>query len=246
MRRFWSKAGKRVSPTATEEERLRVAFQTAGSNFSKCRIEVVVGEGSGRRRVVFLSSEAFFQATLAPPDELDKFTEHGLFGHLNADAFFALGTKEADAAKKVRFWSGMDGVLAKMYANRLHTRGQRRKVDGDECARIFWSVLVAKYEQNPEARRALLATGDEYLLEFVRGANLPGRDEKWGGLVAPDGLVVGRNQMGAMLMRVRTHFGAPCESAPSHLLQFEEVAHGTHWDEDEPLSKRARRVLSLV
>lgn len=53
--------------------------------------------------------------------------------------------------------------------------------------------------------RVLLSTGDRYILEFDRGAGRAkrkGSKARWGGLVEND-RVVGSNQMGALLMRVR-------------------------------------------
>ena len=75
----------------------------------------------------------------------------------------------------------------------------------ERCAEVFFDILVAKYTQNEHLARVLLSTGDRYILEFDRGAGRAkraGRTCRWGGIVE-DGRVVGSNQMGALLMRVR-------------------------------------------
>ena len=122
--------------------------------------------------------------------------------------------KKADvAAKKASFWKRKKniGILAKMISKRawLEKRGiQKLRISEVECESIFEGILMAKYESNPELKKILLDTGDRYLLEFDRAAGRlekEGKRSRWGGMIV-DGKVVGRNQMGALMMKVRERF----------------------------------------
>jgi predicted NAD-dependent protein-ADP-ribosyltransferase YbiA (DUF1768 family) len=165
------------------------------SNFHQCR---VVFEG-----VTYPSSEHAFQAQRVPPWLRYLFSTEGPYADLDAGfkKFFADPKK---AEKKAAYWrkKGNVGILAKMAINRM-----KDLVDmtAERCAEVFFDILVAKYTQNEHLARVLLSTGDRYILEFDRGAGRAkraGRTCRWGGIVE-DGRVVGSNQMGALLMRVR-------------------------------------------
>jgi ribA/ribD-fused uncharacterized protein len=58
---------------------------------------------------------------------------------------------------------------------------------------VMREALVAKFEQHPELRELLLATGEAKLVEHTE------RDDYWGA----DGDGSGRNMLGQLLMEVR-------------------------------------------
>lgn len=61
---------------------------------------------------------------------------------------------------------------------------------------VMWIVLLCKFTQNEECKRALLATGDAYLEERTKN------DSFWG--TGSDGAGgTGKNMLGKMLMEVR-------------------------------------------
>jgi predicted NAD-dependent protein-ADP-ribosyltransferase YbiA (DUF1768 family) len=138
-------------------------------------------------------------------------------------AFAARTTPEAVAAAKVAAWSkkNMVGVVAKMAANPKYYRAlgiedtMRYVVETgltSDVERAVWlDLLRQKYTQNPGLKQALLNTGDDYLLEFVRGAEREaraGRRSHWGGLIDDAGTLWGENTMGGYLMRLRDEFVA--------------------------------------
>lgn len=64
---------------------------------------------------------------------------------------------------------------------------------------IMYEVVKAKFEQNPELKEKLLATGDAELIEGTTW-----HDNYWGNCTCPRcSNVTGRNQLGKTLMKVR-------------------------------------------
>ena len=81
----------------------------------------------------------------------------------------------------------------------------KTNVTRDACESVFKRILLEKYKANETARTALLATGDDFLLEFDRGAGRKfrtGHITRWAGMVV-DGKVIGHNQQGSLQMWAR-------------------------------------------
>ena len=255
--RFFS--GGKIPPTnPTTDEEFVALFATLGSNFGTSRIKLADRE--------FASAEALFQATMKP-DEVDSFTSTGLYGTASQRAFVALGYPADKARQKATRASRrkIDGVTAKLRINQLHRMKKTRRHTAEACARIFWEIQLLKYRQNPLARKALEATGDAILLEFVRSTERrlkknPHDVERWGGmLVSSPRRIVGCNQMGALLMAVRDYLRCDdLRSAAAHRVPtFEELVHGPAActsdgndddddDDDELLSIRQARLVGAV
>ena len=167
------------------------------SNFHACRVEF---EG-----VVYPSSEHAFQAQrVSPRERRDLFSIEGPYADLDAGFKNLFPRDPEKAERKAAYWRKKDnvGILAKMIVNRTKNLIE---MNAERCAEVFFDVLMAKFAQNEHLRDVLASTGDRYILEFDRGAGRAkraGRTSRWGGLVE-DGRVVGSNQMGALLMRVR-------------------------------------------
>lgn len=167
------------------------------SNFYACR---VVFDG-----VEYPSSEHAFQAQrVAAHRRRELFSTDGAYADLvkGFRNFFPRDSSKAE--KKASYWGKKKnvGVIAKMLVARTNNLVEMSE---STCADIFFNVLKAKYIQNEDAKRVLLSTGDRYLVEFDRGAERKRKSGKvcrWGALVR-EGRVVGSNQMGALLMRVR-------------------------------------------
>ena len=110
----------------------------------------------------------------------------------------------------------MVGIVAKMASNPKHAAAAGLpppSAPHDFSAEIFFPILLSKFTRGAELRGVLLATGEKYLLEFVRGAERRERGgggrERWGGLLKDGGeqaegcLLFGENRMGRALMWVR-------------------------------------------
>ena len=168
------------------------------SNFHSCR--VVFDD------VEYPSSEHAFQAQRVPPRlRRELFSTEGSYADLDAGFGKLFGDSEK-AKKKAAHWRKKEnvGVLARMVIKRMKPK-DLVEMSAELCAEVFFEILTAKYAQNEHLRRVLLSTGDRYILEFDRGAGRAkrkGSKARWGGLVEND-RVVGSNQMGALLMRVR-------------------------------------------
>lgn len=166
------------------------------SNFYEAEIEL---DG-----VTYPSAEHAFQATRVPQAaRAALFGSRSPIGKLDANAFTHVGVRKPEKIRSsVQYWSrkSMVGILAKMKVKRLAAPAART---GAQVEDDFKRILLAKYRAHPDLRRALLRTGDAYLLEFDRGALRDGAaPSRWGGAVR-DGAVVGHNQMGALLMWTR-------------------------------------------
>jgi predicted NAD-dependent protein-ADP-ribosyltransferase YbiA (DUF1768 family) len=226
---FFFSGGKIPPDDPTTDEDYLATFPTMGSNFGTSPITLA----DDRR---FSSAEALFQATRMP-SEVDSFTTSGLYGTASTEAFEALGFRTNDARAKAARAARrrIDGVTAKLRINKLRKMKMTREHTAEECARIFWEIQLLKYRQNPRARKALEATGDAELLEFVRSTTRrlekdPRDVERWGGmLVSSPRRIVGHNQMGALLMAIREYLR--CDNLRSaearRVPTFDELLHGT-------------------
>ena len=224
-------SGGKIPPdNPTTDEDYVTLFQTLGSNFGT--LDPPIELADGRK---FSSSEALYQATMMP-DEVDSFTQTGLYGTASRRAFEALGFSADKARDKAIRASRrrIDGISAKLRIKKLHKLKKTRRHTDEECARIFWEIELLKYRQNSLARKALEATGDALLLEFVRSTEWrlkkdPRDVERWGGmLVSSPRRVLGCNQMGALLMAVRDYLRGDNlrPAAACRVPTFDELVQG--------------------
>jgi predicted NAD-dependent protein-ADP-ribosyltransferase YbiA (DUF1768 family) len=179
------------------------------SNFSACKVYY---EG-----VWYPSSEHAFQASRVPPGMREQlFSINSDIAKLTPEAFVAVGVPAKQAEGKVKHWGkkNMVGILAKQRINRMRSKFEQSK---EECERAFIEILLSKYKSNHRHREALLATGDTFLLEFVRSSeskfDKQGEIDRWGGMIRGGtkagelimgGSVVGHNQQGSLQMHVRS------------------------------------------
>jgi predicted NAD-dependent protein-ADP-ribosyltransferase YbiA (DUF1768 family) len=151
---------------------------------------------------MYASTEHAFQAAkVLDPEEARKLTTSGALGGLTEEAVATLGVK-------VNYWGkkNMVGIVPKMFIKRLPFI-HKRSFDERECEAIFTELLLLKYRTHADLKSVLLDTGDAYLLEFDRSARRRfDKDSndvvRWAGMVV-DGRVIGHNQMGALMMKVR-------------------------------------------
>jgi len=119
--------------------------------------------------------------------------------------------------KKKSWWLGKKeciGILAKMFASHRKINekvtGIQRRTDFQSDWETWKPLLLAKFQQNGDCRRALLATKGAYLCEYDRMAHSQVSKGKpgpyWAGSVV-DGKLYGKNVMGQYLMRVRDLLG---------------------------------------
>lgn len=157
--------------------------------------------------IEYTSSEAAFQAQLVKTEYRERlFSAQTEVGQLTESAFVSVGVPRIAAAKKVKYWKAKNqvGILAKMKIKKVSV-AHKKTLTRDECESVFKRILLEKYKTNKAARDALLATGDDFLLEFDRGADRKfrrGHITRWAGMVV-DGKVVGHNQQGSLQMWVR-------------------------------------------
>ncbi len=219
---FWS--GAKTPPDlalSRSHSDFLASAPTKLTNFSESYIDVILG---GQRRR-FPSSEHLYQACKALPEHAEEFCVSSPIGELTEKGFVFAGAKPEKAAAKVKFWSRTRavGILAKMRIEMLKKQGATRSLSGEECYRVFKQILIAKFVQDPFARAALEATGDAYLLEFVRSAGMDGKNELWGG-IEKDGYIIGNNQMGALIMEVREILAKLSDDEwPTTLPRFEDL-----------------------
>ena len=93
--------------------------------------------------------------------------------------------------------------------------------------RVMFNVCFAKFSQNPDLKRRLLATGTEELIEGNRW-----HDNYWGDCKCPKCAdIEGRNQLGKTLMQLRDYFNMKSEFDSRELFQW-AVSTTTHWIND--------------
>lgn len=155
----------------------------------------------------FPSSEHAFQYVRTRGEERRKeYTSEGGFGRWTGFGLFH--KVPALAAKKEEYWKKKRniGILAKLAINRTKEE-HKVAMTSEEAHDAFYRILWAKFTQNEDLKCVLLDTGDAYLFEFDKSATrldqaIPPRRVRWGAQVV-DNVVVGDNQMGALLMEIR-------------------------------------------
>lgn len=177
----------------------------------------------------FPSSEHLWQALKANNAKtFYDFTIDGRWGRLSAAAFLAFAPKTQSAGEqqkwalgKYQVWSAKDnvGILAKMASNPDYAE-QLNYVPGEDMIyeretpatpelekEVWLAILRLKFDSHPygaRAKRLLLETGHEYLLEHVRGAVKQPLEEHWGGCYdKKKKQIVGQNNTGRYIMALR-------------------------------------------
>lgn len=112
-------------------------------------------------------------------------------------------SEHAFAAAKADSRPGHDLVASQVSPGAAKMKGRRVRLRADwEDVKfdVMWKVLRAKFEQNPEALRVLLETGDRPIYEGNTWD-----DRIWGVTRSDrqDGSWVGRNALGIQLMALR-------------------------------------------
>jgi predicted NAD-dependent protein-ADP-ribosyltransferase YbiA (DUF1768 family) len=112
-------------------------------------------------------------------------------------------------AQKMKHWGKKGpGIAAKMVMNlkpalakeafglHLKARGAKRKV--------YWKCLLkAKFQQNEDARKTLLSTAPNTLVEQAR---YPGKNNYWDAFITKDRKsLIGRNVMGRLVQYMRDY-----------------------------------------
>ena len=142
------------------------------------------------------------------------------------DKLAAFYPDEDTARKKINHWNGkgvypMAGIVARMAVNPAHNRKLQPplRLDDYKCLvrmrvvsqeDLWGKILSAKAEASVEYAGTLKSTGDDYLVEFDRGAkrrSLAGDPPFWTGMVDDDGTLYGENFMGRCQMRLRATLG---------------------------------------
>ena len=168
------------------------------SNFAECIVHY--------RECNFPSSEHAFQSQLVNDyEKKNAFLNTGVLG--DWEAGFKQFYKDNDVAQKKReYWKKKKniGILAKMAIGK---NKDKMHMTSEEAYKVFHEILLAKFNQNENLKQLLLDTGDAYLFEFDRSARRldqlnPPRRVRWGAMIV-EGVVIGHNQMGALLMKVR-------------------------------------------
>jgi len=182
------------------------------SNFKRCSISYTPPGGKPGQ---FSSSEHIWQSLKANDRVRQMFLSDGQLDKLNVEIFkrFFPKTAPEKLEKKAKYWkrNASVGILAKMAANKKYAKRlgiaegefkyETEHLPEPELRKIWLPILRAKFTQNEDMKRELLATKHCYLLEFDRGAGI--RDSFWGGMDDVEGNIVGNNFMGRMLMEVR-------------------------------------------
>lgn len=114
-----------------------------------------------------------------------------IFG--NSEAAFQ-AAKVLDRSSRLRFL-GMDPSTAKKEGRRVQLRDDWEDVK----EQVMYDIVKSKFENNPNVRELLIATGEEELLEGNTW-----HDNVWGSCTCPRCQnVPGKNLLGKTLMRVR-------------------------------------------
>lgn len=162
----------------------------------------------------------FYETTVTFQGVAYPSSEHAFQSHLVDNITFAerfkkggdLATYEAlklfSKKPNLQYWKDRNaiGVVAKKAISKTFLKKSkvgRRFFSKEKCEELFLEILMAKFTQNEELKKALLATGDTYLVEVAQKYNVTcDEPPRWGGKVV-QGVVHGHNQMGALLMHVR-------------------------------------------
>jgi predicted NAD-dependent protein-ADP-ribosyltransferase YbiA (DUF1768 family) len=165
----------------------------------------------------FISSEHLWQSLKANNEEIfNKFTKGGEFSDMSPEFFQKLATKsDGDdfGEKKFIFWNKKNnvGIVPKLVANPTNATKLKIKKNDlnykkefiDHEEEIWLDILRQKYSQNPSLLKVLVSTGDNYLLEFDKGAAREDTKVYWGGYIGEDGILNGKNKMGQYMMKIR-------------------------------------------
>lgn len=160
----------------------------------------LIEEGIEHEGLVYISTEHAFQAQKYIKDQRVRFSVIGDLG--NPDSInLVFKPKEVESKRKHWYKKDNVGIIAKMATNKKI--GKELGLIRDESfvsSFELWRPILLKKYTIPKFRDLLLSTGDNYLLEFDKGAQRSG--SFWGGLIV-DGKLYGDNTMGKYLMKIR-------------------------------------------
>lgn len=157
---------------------------------------------------VYATSEHAYQALRVEEEDRDRMAVGGDLGGLEGLKVI-LG--EEEGKKKMDWWGRgevkLSGIVAKMVVKeerngKLEVPLKLKKGDLEGKDEIFMRILLAKWEASKKFRDALRASGDRVLVELDRGAARKNGKSVWGGVVK-NGVVVGENRMGKLMMELR-------------------------------------------
>ncbi len=130
------------------------------------------------------------------------------------------------AEQKSKYWIKKDmvGIVPKMVVNKIYKKKLGLTIDDINYNNEFYTykniikpiwtfILTLKYNQNEKLRNLLKDTDNVYLLEFDRSAERLHKLKKssfWGGMIKND-ILIGKNMMGIILMKVRDNILNNCE-----------------------------------
>ena len=157
---------------------------------------------------IFDSAQAAYEADMVTPLHRPKFSSTGKFGKLSEDTVREVYGGNDDAVqKKLKFLGprstrlSMPGALAKKAACFVTSRRRKASTNPGELLARWGPILRNKFNQNPDAKKALLATGEKILVKF----DFRGSASLDGGRLERDA-VVGGNICGRILMMMRREF----------------------------------------
>lgn len=163
----------------------------------------------GYKKVSFLTTEHAWQSLKAKDKKtFDMFLISGI---LSKDAGFEFIFGD-ESAKKKRYWlaKGNWGILAKMAVNKrrskklgLNIEYSREILYQSIEKQVWYTLLISKFQQNPEHMKALMGTGDKIMVEFSRT-----HESHWGGVIVSlfgvtNWSVAGENRMGQYITTIR-------------------------------------------
>lgn len=167
------------------------------SNFNACSITAPVPYS--HKMLTFPSAEHYYVAYFKC-SELNDAERLAIGGDLSTWDGMKVVYPRLDNAtieRKIKYWKRRDmiGIIAKKFGSQFRVRRNRETDTFNE-----WVVVLHyKYHQNKQHRDVLLSTGEKHLVEFDRMAK---PETIWGGKVV-NGIVVGQNQMGKLMMDAR-------------------------------------------
>ena len=148
----------------------------------------------------YISTEHAFQAQKYIKEQRKRFSVEGDLGQLDSGFDLAFGK---DWEKKKLFWMKKNniGIIPKMVTN--EKRGLKLGLIRDKnfvnTSELWFDLLWQKFRID-RFRKTLTSTGNNYLLEYDRGAER--MNPLWSGIIK-DGKLYGTNLMGKYIMYIR-------------------------------------------
>lgn len=157
--------------------------------------------------LIYPSTEHAFQAQKFIDEDKKRFSITGDIGDIDKGFSLMYPPKEVEDKKKFWMKKGNIGILAKMaVADDKIKKFKLRKVPYFKSSDENWMKILDKKYDHKEFKDILLSTGDNYLLEFDKGAKRraeSGDPPYYAGLIDDDLNLYGTNKMGIYLMNIR-------------------------------------------